>query len=157
MTTNDVKVAETTSTINASAPATKATGGFHYHGDAHTQIDLSKVKPRHNPLRLLGIAVVLLLLSMVAHMLVTQANFRWHVVGQYLFNPQVLAGVVVTIYLTVASMAIGIAIGIVVAVMRLSRSWVLVRSAQVFTWAFRSVPTLVQRLVGTTSPRFFLA
>jgi polar amino acid transport system permease protein len=113
---------------------------------AHPRIEPGKVRPHRNPLRLLGIAVVLLLASMVAHFLVTQKNFRWDIVGHYLFNPQILSGVVVTIYLTAASMAIGVIIGVVVAVMRLSRSPILSRGAQLFTWVFRGIPTLVQLL-----------
>lgn len=111
------------------------------------EIDVGRVRRRRNPLGLVGIAVVLLLLSMVAHMLVTQARFQWGVVGHYLFSSPILHGVVVTIYLTVAAEAIGIAIGIVAAVMRLSRSWILARAAQLYTWVFRSIPTLVQLLL----------
>src|SRR5579875_3468460 len=90
------------------------------------EIDVGRVRRRRNPLRLVGIAVVLLLLSMVAHMLVTQARFQWGVVGHYLFASPILH---------------------VVAVMRLSRSWILVRVAQLYTWVFRSIPTLVQLLL----------
>lgn len=57
-----------------------------------------------------------------------------------------IQGVQITIALTVVSMVLGLAIGLVVAIMRDSR-WFAVRSAAwVYVWVFRAIPTLVQLL-----------
>lgn len=57
-----------------------------------------------------------------------------------------MKGVVITIALTVVSMALGLVLGLVVAIMRDSR-WFVVRSAAwVYVWVFRAIPTLVQLL-----------
>jgi polar amino acid transport system permease protein len=75
---------------------------------------------------------------------VTNENFEWATVFQYLFSEQVLAGVVVTLWLTAVSMTLGIALGTVLAVMRLSTYAVFRYSAGVYIWFFRGVPVLVQ-------------
>jgi polar amino acid transport system permease protein len=77
---------------------------------------------------------------------VDNANFDWHTVGQYLFDHRVLHGVVVTIRLTVLSMAIGIVLGVMLAVMRLSPNWLVSGAAWVYIWFFRGTPLLVQIL-----------
>lgn len=71
-------------------------------------------------------------------------RFQWNVVGQYLTAPSVLRGLLVTIELTVLAMFIGIVIGVLVAIMRLSPSRVLSSVAWTFTGFFRGTPVLVQ-------------
>jgi polar amino acid transport system permease protein len=55
----------------------------------------------------------------------------------------VLEGVRTTVLLTVCAMAIGIALGIVLAVMRLSDNPILRASAWLFVWFFRAIPRIV--------------
>ena len=71
-------------------------------------------------------------------------RFQWNVVGHYLTAPQIIRGLFVTIELTILSMIIGISIGVIVAVMRLSPSRVLSSVAWTYTWFFRGTPVLVQ-------------
>src|SRR5579863_8268933 len=75
-----------------------------------------------------------------------QPRFQWNVVWQYLFTTPVLRGVLVTIELTVAAMAIGIVLGIVMALMRLSPNPVLTTVSWVYIWFFRGTPVFVQLL-----------
>jgi polar amino acid transport system permease protein len=87
-------------------------------------------------------------------------NVEWPVIKQYLFSPEVLRGVVVTLYLTVVSMVIGIVGGTLLAVMRLSSNYVLSTVAWVYIWFFRGTPVLVQILfwgyLGSLYPKLFL-
>lgn len=101
------------------------------------------VSLRH-PGRWAACTAVLLLLAWFAYIVATNPNFQWPVVGKYLFNPEILRGVLLTIQLTISSMAIGIALGIVVALMRLSENKLLAYSAQAYIVAFRGTPALVQ-------------
>jgi polar amino acid transport system permease protein len=72
------------------------------------------------------------------------ADFAWAEIPRYLFAPQIVYGARITVLLTVASMALGIAIGIVFALMRVS-DLVLLRSVSSFyVWLFRGIPLLVQ-------------
>ena len=77
---------------------------------------------------------------------ITRWRFQWDVVRQYLFDIQIMHGLVVTLELTVLTMIMGVTIGILIAVMRLSPSRVLSSVAWAFTWFFRGTPVLVQLL-----------
>src|SRR4029453_6731569 len=75
-------------------------------------------------------------------------------------DDRILRGVVVTIELTVAAMAIGIALGVVLAVMRLSPNPITPSVSWVYIWFVRGVPVLVQILllynIAALYPRFSL-
>lgn len=71
-------------------------------------------------------------------------NLDWPTVREYLFAPLTLRGLVVTIWLTAAGMAIGLVGGVVVAVMRLSSNPVLRVVASTYVWVFRGTPILIQ-------------
>ncbi|WP_394353825.1 amino acid ABC transporter permease [Nocardiopsis mwathae] len=87
--------------------------------------------------------VILVLIAMFVHMLVTNEAFKWEFMFANMFTPPVLIGVRTTLILTVLSMLIGIVLGIVLALMRLSGNPVLVAVAWTYTWFFRAVPRLV--------------
>lgn len=102
------------------------------------------IRPRRSPL-IIGLNVLMgLVLLWVASILVTNQNFQWGTVASYLFQRDVLAGVVTTLWLTAVSMVLGIVLGVVLAVMRLSRYAVFRYTAGVYIWFFRGVPALVQ-------------
>jgi polar amino acid transport system permease protein len=100
------------------------------------------------PVRHLGrwitIAVIAVLAAMLVHMLLTNPNLDWPAVRKYLFSDIILRGVWMTIKLTILSMAIGIVLGIVAAVMRLSENPVVRSAAWLYVWFFRGTPLLVQ-------------
>jgi len=76
----------------------------------------------------------------------TNPRFGWGTVGEYLFAPTVMEGLVKTIELTFLSMIIGIAIGVLLAVMRLSPNPIVVAASGFYIWLFRGTPVLVQLL-----------
>jgi polar amino acid transport system permease protein len=80
------------------------------------------------------------------HSIATNPHFQWGVVGDFLFDHRILRGVRVTIELTVISMAIGIVIGVTLAVMRLSPNPLVSGSSWLYIWFFRGTPVLVQLL-----------
>ncbi|MFE5190511.1 amino acid ABC transporter permease [Streptomyces sp. NPDC056628] len=71
-------------------------------------------------------------------------NLRWDIVGDYLFADLIFDGLFATLWLTAAAMVLGLALGTLVAVMRLSQSPVLYGLATFFVWIFRGTPLLVQ-------------
>ncbi|HEV2427780.1 MAG TPA: amino acid ABC transporter permease [Acidimicrobiales bacterium] len=73
-------------------------------------------------------------------------RFDWNIVGQYFTTREVLDGLNRTLELTVLAMVIGIVLGVIVAIMRLSKSRLLVSTAWTYTWFFRGTPVLVQLL-----------
>ncbi|MEU6401256.1 amino acid ABC transporter permease [Streptomyces sp. NPDC046985] len=73
-----------------------------------------------------------------------QGKINWHAVPDYFFDHRIVTGVGKTLLLTVLSMLIGIAGGIVLAVMRLSKNPVTSAIAWFYIWFFRGTPVLVQ-------------
>jgi polar amino acid transport system permease protein len=102
-----------------------------------------KAVPVRHPGRWVAIAVVALLAAMFAHMLATNPAFQWRFMFDNMFRPPVIEGVRTVLLATILSMAIGVALGTVIAVMRLSPNPVLSGAAWVYTWFFRAVPRIV--------------
>jgi polar amino acid transport system permease protein len=94
--------------------------------------------------RWLGAAVALLVAGLVVRLFVLSPNIQWPEVGKYLFSPQILAGVKLTVIFTVTSMALAMVIGILMAVMRLSVNPVLSTLSWLYVWFFRGTPQLLQ-------------
>jgi polar amino acid transport system permease protein len=105
-----------------------------------------KAVPVRRPGRWIAAAIVLVIAASIARSIVTNSNFQWGVVGHYLFDSRILHGVVATIYLTASSMAIGIILGVVAAVMRLSPNPIVSGASWLYIWFFRGTPLLVQVL-----------
>jgi polar amino acid transport system permease protein len=113
---------------------------------------LTTVPVRH-PWRWVASAVILVLVAMLVNTLlfssvvrggVVEGRFQWAVVWKYLFVPPVLRGIGVTLELTAIAMVVGIVIGVVLAVMRLSPNRLLSGAAWIYIWFFRGTPVLVQ-------------
>lgn len=103
-----------------------------------------KTAPRRNPGVLVAAVVVLVLSAMLVNSLLTNENYEWAVVGEFMLNDAVLAGLRRTLELTAVCMVISFLLGIVIASMRLSDNPVLSGVALVYVWFFRGVPLLVQ-------------
>src|SRR6266498_3374011 len=99
--------------------------------------------PVRHPGRWVAAAVIALLLAMFAHMLVTNRAFQWRFMFDNMFRPPVIEGVRTALVVTILAMIIGVALGTVIAVMRLSPNPVLSTAAWVYTWFFRAVPRIV--------------
>ena len=78
---------------------------------------------------------------------VTSPRFQWHVIGQYFLSHEILNGLVLTLWLTALAMLIGIVLGIIAAVMRLSPAPVVSWASWFYIWFFRGTPVYVQILL----------
>jgi polar amino acid transport system permease protein len=105
--------------------------------------DIEAVPVRH-PLRWVAAVIVLVIAASIVRSIVTNANFGWHLVGQYLFDQRVLSGVVKTLELTVLSMLVGVILGVILAVMRQSPNPILSGGSWLYIWFFRGTPLLLQ-------------
>ncbi|MDR7083399.1 polar amino acid transport system permease protein [Arthrobacter ginsengisoli] len=106
--------------------------------------DGPKIHRRKHPWTIVGAVVALAVLGLLLYSLATNPNIGVEYIQQYLFDPMTIAGVGVTIFLTVASMIVGTAIAVVVAVMRLSSNPVLKGIATLYVWLLRGTPLLIQ-------------
>jgi polar amino acid transport system permease protein len=100
--------------------------------------------PVRRPGRWVAAAIVLVIAVAVIRSVVTNPNFQWDVVGEYLFDERILEGLRVTIELTVIAMALGVVLGILLAMMRLSTNPLLSGGSWLYIWFFRGTPVLVQ-------------
>jgi polar amino acid transport system permease protein len=107
--------------------------------------EIQAVPVRH-PGRWIAAAIIAILVAALARSVATNPRFEWDVVGQYLFSSRILHGLVVTLELTALSMAIGIVLGVVLALMRLSQSALVSGASWVYIWLLRGTPVLVQIL-----------
>jgi polar amino acid transport system permease protein len=107
--------------------------------------EIQAVPVRHT-FQWVAAAVVAIILLGLARSVATNPRFQWGVVGDYLFDSRVLDGLVLTLELTVLAMLIGIALGVIFALMRLSPNPLLSTASWVYIWFFRGTPLLVQIL-----------
>jgi polar amino acid transport system permease protein len=108
--------------------------------------DEIKAVPVRHVGRWIAAVIVLLIAAVIVHSVATNPRFEWGVVGDFLFDHRILRGVRVTIELTVIAMAIGIVLGVILAVMRLSPNPLVSSGSWLYVWFFRGTPVLVQLL-----------
>jgi polar amino acid transport system permease protein len=89
-------------------------------------------------------ALVLVLAASLAKSLISNPNVQWGVVKQYFLSSEILHGLIRTLELTALSMVVGVVIGVITAVMRLSPVRILSTFALGYIWFFRGTPLLVQ-------------
>jgi polar amino acid transport system permease protein len=106
--------------------------------------DEQEVVNLRHPLRWLSAAVVLALVVGLIRLLAVNNNIQWGIVGDYLFDGAILHAVLITLELSIIAQALGIVLGVVFAVMRLSVNPVLRSTAGAYVWFFRGTPQLVQ-------------
>jgi polar amino acid transport system permease protein len=107
--------------------------------------DIRAIPVRH-PGRWVAAALILLIAASLVHSVATNKLIEWHVVGDFLFDQRILDGVVLTLELTVSAMAMGVLLGVLLAVMRLSPNPLVSGASWLYIWFFRATPVLVQLL-----------
>jgi polar amino acid transport system permease protein len=112
-------------------------------GGATRPSDIRSVPERH-PVRWLAAVLILVVAVGIANDFATNPRYEWAVVGEWFASPRILAGLANTFVLTLLSMLMGIALGVVMAVMRLSTNPILSGAAWGYVWFFRGTPVFVQ-------------
>ena len=105
-----------------------------------------KLVPKRHVGRMIAAAVVLALLAALVRAF-SVGQIEWSYVAQFLFAPAILAGLYNTLVMTVAAMAVGIVLGVVIAIMRISGNPVLSSIAVGYVWVFRGAPALLQLML----------
>ncbi|MEO3798097.1 amino acid ABC transporter permease [Nonomuraea sp. B10E15] len=94
--------------------------------------------------RWVGAAAALAVAGWLAYLVVVNPRLDWSKVAEYLLDDRILAGVWVTIEISVVATALGLVLGVLIAIMRLSYNPVLSGLAGGYIWFFRGTPVLVQ-------------
>ncbi|NMA77256.1 MAG: amino acid ABC transporter permease [Actinomycetales bacterium] len=111
--------------------------------------DLShlRVVPARHPGRVVLAVAVGLVVAAVLYSFVTNPRWEWGVVAQWFFAESIIRGLLETLKLTVLAGALGFGLGLLLALMRLSKSPLISSVSWTFSWVFRSTPLLVQLLL----------
>ena len=126
---------------------------------ADTRPEAIKAIPVRHWGRWISAVVVIYLVTALIYSFIKSPNVDWATVGNFLFKPLVLRGVLLTIELTFVCMVVGAVGGTVLAVMRLSDNPVLSTIAWAYIWFFRGTPVYVQIIlwgnIGVLWTRFY--
>ncbi|WP_055563843.1 amino acid ABC transporter permease [Streptomyces atriruber] len=121
--------------------------------------DEPRIVPRPRAGQWTAAVAVLVLLALVVNSVVRNEAFQWDVVADYFTSASVLRGLGLTLWLTALVMALGFALGTLLALGRLSANPVLRAVSWGYVWFFRSMPILVQLLfwfnIGALYPQLF--
>jgi polar amino acid transport system permease protein len=93
------------------------------------------------------LAVMVLLAALFVAHAFWYGQIEWTVVGENLFSRPVLKGVENTIIMTICAMLLGVVLGNVTAIMRMSDNVVFRWIAISYIWIFRGTPALLQLLL----------
>lgn len=108
--------------------------------------DVSKAIYPASLSRRLGTIALVLIAAWLVWFLISNPRFEWPVVWNYLFAPAILEGLGVTLALTVISMVGGVLVGTIAALLLMSDYGPGRRAANVYLWAFRATPLMIQLL-----------
>jgi len=105
---------------------------------------------KHVPRRYWGrYAAAALILAFLAFLVDAFAHgkIEWSFVGKFLTVPSILFGLVNTITMSILAMALGLVLGVLIAIMRMSTNPVMRAVALGYVWLFRGTPVILQLLL----------
>ncbi|MFI1520451.1 amino acid ABC transporter permease [Kitasatospora cineracea] len=114
-------------------------------GEVPAEHTIKAIPVRHYGRWVSAVAVLLLLAALVAAF--AGAAIQWSITGANLFTSASVSGAWHTLLISVCAMALGLLLGVVAAVMRLSQNPVTSSVAWGYIWLFRGTPVLVQLLI----------
>src|SRR5438552_3297655 len=103
-----------------------------------------KAIPMRHPWRWVAALAILGFFALALYIVATAPGADWSIVWKFLFHGRIVQGVLTTIELTVIAMVIGVVLGTLLAVMRLSPNPVMSSVSWFYIWFFRGTPVLVQ-------------
>jgi polar amino acid transport system permease protein len=113
-------------------------------GQSAVPPELIKAVPLRRPGQRISAVVIAVLLALFIYGAGTNKAYDWGTFGRYVFDQRVSQAAGITLLLTVLAMFFGIALGVALAVMRLSPNPVLKWVSWGFLWFFRGTPVYVQ-------------
>lgn len=112
-----------------------------------SNVETIKVVPARYPLRAVGAAVALFVLAVVIQSVAFNPRWEWAVFARWFFDPVILEGVGQTLLLTLIGTVLSVVFGGMLALARLSSSWLLSSLAWAYIWLFRSLPLIVVLII----------
>lgn len=130
-------------------PAPHVDGQPELQRPAELAVDAAELTlvPRRHVGRWIAAAVLLVIAALMVNSVVSNERFQWDVVNTYLRDVSIGRGLWLTVWLTAVCMMLGAALGVLLAVMRLSGNPVIRTAAFGYVAFFRGTPVLVQLLL----------
>lgn len=114
-----------------------------------------KAIPLRRPGRWIAAAILLAAVGLFLWGAKTNPAYHWDTYWKYLRDARIANGALVTLELTVLAMFLGVVLGVVLAVMRLSPNPVLRSVSWVYLWIFRGTPVYVQLVFWGLFPSLY--
>lgn len=114
--------------------------------DTHYDLSTYKVVKRRYYGRYASASIIVVLLLGLAQAF-AKGNIEWSYVEQFLTARSIMFGLLNTIVMAVLAMALGVVLGVMVAIMRMSQNPVLRYVASGYVWLFRGTPLILQLLL----------
>jgi polar amino acid transport system permease protein len=111
--------------------------------------------PLRHPWRWVGAAVIIGLVGLFLYGAATNKAYGWPTYRKYLFDHRVSEAAWNTLQLTFWAMILGLVLGVILAVMRLSPNPILKNVAWVYLWIFRGTPVYVQLVFWGLFPTLY--
>lgn len=100
--------------------------------------------PLRRPGRWIAAVVIVVIIALFVYGAATNSNYEWATYRKYIFDQRISTGAWVTIQVTFWAMLLGIVLGVLLAVMRLTPNPVLQSVSWLYLWIFRGTPVYVQ-------------
>ena len=113
---------------------------------AGTEIAHLQHVPRRYWGRYVAAALILAFLAFLVDAF-AHGKIEWSYVGRFLTVPSILSGIGNTITMSILAMALGLVLGVAVAIMRMSTNPVLRAVSLGYVWLFRGTPAILQLLL----------
>ncbi len=106
-----------------------------------------QVVPARYPARTVGAIIALFILAGVVQSVAFNPRWEWGVFARWFFDPVILHGLGQTLLLTLLGTVFSLMLGGLLALARLSSSWLLSSLAWGYIWLFRSLPLIVVLII----------
>ena len=117
-------------------------------GPGDTGIDIAHLRhvPRRYWGRYVSAGLILLFLGFLVDAF-AHGKIEWSFVGRFLTVPSIMFGLANTIIMSILAMALGVVLGVLIAIMRMSSNPVMRAVALGYVWLFRGMPAILQLLL----------
>src|SRR5919202_883931 len=111
--------------------------------------------PLRHPWRWVAAIVIIALVALFLYGAATNKAYGWTTYRKYLFDQRISQAAWKTVQLTIWAMVLGMLLGVVLAVMRLSPNPVFKSVSWVYLWIFRGTPVYVQLVFWGLFPTLY--
>ena len=118
----------------------------HPRAQQRTRPTDNDVVPLRHPGRIIASVVLLIVVALFVWDAAHNDAYGWDVYASYLFDTRIAEAALHTLALTVLAMIVGVVLGAVLAVLRMSPNPVTSGIAWLYLWIFRGTPVYVQLL-----------